>query len=116
MIIPATPAAAATPVKYGNVFSAPNAYNDPMLRSWLDQKYKGQDGTDRYINRGWYNPIVMPGLENRIQKTEEDGSKVSAQRDRAGEQKAAVGRGPNVYYKPNEVPTFMPSVQPKAKK
>lgn len=113
---PATPAAAATPVKYGNVFSAPNAYNDPMLRSWLDQKYKGQDGTDRYINRGWYNPIVMPGLEGRIQKTEEDGSKVSAQRDRAGEQKAAVGRGPNVYYKPNEVPTFMPSVQPKAKK
>ena len=113
---PATPAAAAAPVKYGTVFSAPNAYNDPMLRSWLDQKYKGQDGTDRYINRGWYNPIVMPGLEGRIQKTEEDGSKVSAQRDRAGEQKAAVGRGPNAYYKPNEVPTFTPSVQPKAKK
>jgi hypothetical protein len=87
-----------------------------MLRSWLDQKYKGQDGTDRYINRGWYNPIVTPGMEGRIQKTEDDGSKVSAQRDRAGEQKAAVGRGPNAYYKPNEVPTFMPSLQPKAKK
>lgn len=35
---------------------APNAYNDPYLRRWLDQKTgKGKAAT--YPNRGWYNPM-----------------------------------------------------------
>jgi DNA-binding ferritin-like protein len=35
---------------------APNAYNDPYLRRWLDTKYKGGDGKANYPNRSWYNP------------------------------------------------------------
>lgn len=89
--------------KYGVKLAAPNAYNDPMLRDWLDQKYKGKDGKDRYINRGWYNPILRPG-ETVVEPAEKDGKAVSARRDRAGEQKAAVGQGPNVYYQPSKPP------------
>jgi hypothetical protein len=107
--------APATPVTYGIVQSAPNAYNDPMLRSWLDQKYKGKDGVERFVNRGWYNPIVKPGLEGMIEKPEEDASKITAKRNRPGEQRAAVGKGPNVYYQPNKIPTATPSVVPKGK-
>lgn len=36
---------------------APNAYNDPYLRKWLDQKAKGKDGQSYYPNRSWYNPV-----------------------------------------------------------
>ena len=36
---------------------APNAYNDPYLRRWLDTKYKGTGGKDSYPNRSWYNPV-----------------------------------------------------------
>jgi DNA-binding ferritin-like protein len=36
---------------------APNAYNDPYLRRWLDTKYKGGDGKANYPNRSWYNPM-----------------------------------------------------------
>ena len=37
---------------------APNAYNDPRLRSWLDTKASGKPGsTAAFPNKGWYNPI-----------------------------------------------------------
>jgi len=38
--------------------TAPNAYNHPMLRGWLDQRKS--DGT--YPNRGWYNPLVTSDI------------------------------------------------------
>lgn len=41
---------------------APNAYNDPYLRRWLDQKTgKGKKAT--YPNRGWYNPMRTDDVE-----------------------------------------------------
>lgn len=115
----ATTAPTATPAKpvtFGTVRTAPNAYNDPMLRDWLDQKYKGKDGVERYVNRGWYNPIITKGREGTIDKPEEDASKITSKRDKAGEQRAAIGKGPNVYYQPNQIPIATPSVVPKAKK
>lgn len=43
---------------------APNAYNDPYLRRWLDQKTgKGKKAT--YPNRGWYNPIRTDDVEKK---------------------------------------------------
>lgn len=36
---------------------APNAYNNPYLRKWLDKKVKAPDGTFYYPNRMYYNPI-----------------------------------------------------------
>ena len=43
---------------------APNAYNDPYLRRWLDQKTgKGKKAT--YPNRGWYNPIRTDDVQKK---------------------------------------------------
>ena len=43
---------------------APNAYNDPYLRRWLDQKTgKGKKAT--YPNRGWYNPMRTDDVEKK---------------------------------------------------
>jgi len=43
---------------------APNAYNDPYLRNWLDQKTgKGKKST--YPNRGWYNPMRTDDVESK---------------------------------------------------
>jgi hypothetical protein len=36
-----------------------NAYNHPMLRDWLDERYKGKSGKHVYPNRGWYNPRLV---------------------------------------------------------
>lgn len=36
---------------------APNAYNDPYLRKWLDTKVKSKDGKESYPNRFWYQPM-----------------------------------------------------------
>lgn len=35
---------------------APNVYNEPMLRDWLDKKYANKSGEVGYHNRGWYRP------------------------------------------------------------
>lgn len=35
---------------------APNAYNDPYLRKWLDKKKQAPDGGYYYPNRIWYRP------------------------------------------------------------
>lgn len=35
-----------------------NAYNNPYLRDWLDERYRGSNGKHVYQNRGWYNPIL----------------------------------------------------------
>jgi hypothetical protein len=35
---------------------APNAYNDPLLRNWLDRRYANKSGEVGYHNRGWYTP------------------------------------------------------------
>jgi len=35
---------------------APNAYNDPYLRKWLDQKSSGKGKKSYYPNRFWYQP------------------------------------------------------------
>jgi DNA-binding ferritin-like protein len=44
---------------------APNAYNDPYLRKWLDTKYKGTGGKDAYPNRSWYNPVRKDDIEKK---------------------------------------------------
>jgi DNA-binding ferritin-like protein len=41
---------------------APNAYNDPYLRSWLDEKRSGKSGSS-YPNRSWYNPVRTDDVE-----------------------------------------------------
>lgn len=43
---------------------APNAYNDPYLRKWLDQKYS-RGGEEVYPNRSWYNPIRTDAVEKK---------------------------------------------------
>jgi hypothetical protein len=35
---------------------ASNVYNEPMLRDWLDTKYKNKSGVEGYHNVGWYKP------------------------------------------------------------
>jgi DNA-binding ferritin-like protein len=41
---------------------APNAYNDPYLRRWLDQK-TGRGKAATYPNRGWYNPMRTDDIQ-----------------------------------------------------
>ena len=61
--------------------TAPNVYNDPLLRNWLDKKYSNKSGEVGYHNRGWYTPkpstvpvedkksqreVYSPGNQNRL--------------------------------------------------
>ena len=39
-----------------NPATTENAYNDPLLRDWLDKKYTNAAGDVGYHNRGWYVP------------------------------------------------------------
>jgi len=39
-----------------NPATTPNAYNEPLLRDWLDKKYTNKAGDVGYHNRGWYVP------------------------------------------------------------
>lgn len=39
-----------------NPATASNVYNEPLLRDWLDTKYKNRSGVSGYHNRGWYVP------------------------------------------------------------
>jgi DNA-binding ferritin-like protein len=41
---------------------APNAYNDPYLRNWLDAKYSNK-GKTSYPNRSWYNPMRTDDIQ-----------------------------------------------------
>jgi DNA-binding ferritin-like protein len=41
---------------------ARNAYNDPYLRRWLDEKYS-KKGVTSYPNRSWYNPVRTDDIE-----------------------------------------------------
>jgi len=41
---------------------APNAYNDPYLRRWLDTVY-GKGSKKTYPNRSWYNPVRTDDVE-----------------------------------------------------
>jgi DNA-binding ferritin-like protein len=43
---------------------APNAYNDPYLRRWLDTVY-GKGSKKTYPNRSWYNPIRTDDIEKK---------------------------------------------------
>jgi hypothetical protein len=45
-----------TPKDTWNPATAPNVYNEPMLRDWLDKKYSNKSGEVGYHNRGWYRP------------------------------------------------------------
>ncbi len=45
-----------TPKPGWNPATTPNAYNDPLLRDWLDKKYTNRAGDVGYHNRGWYVP------------------------------------------------------------
>ena len=44
---------------------APNAYNDPYLRKWLDKKVKGDDGKSSFPNRQWYNPVRKDDVQKK---------------------------------------------------
>lgn len=44
---------------------APNAFNDPYLRKWLDEKVKGKGGKTSYPNRSWYNPMRTDDIEDK---------------------------------------------------
>ena len=41
---------------------APNAFNDPYLRKWLDQR-SGSGGNKSFPNRTWYNPVAPDSVE-----------------------------------------------------
>jgi DNA-binding ferritin-like protein len=43
---------------------APNAYNDPYLRRWLDAVY-GKGSNKNYPNRSWYNPVRTDDVESK---------------------------------------------------
>lgn len=43
---------------------APNAYNDPYLRRWLDTAY-GKGKSKSYPNRSWYNPVRNDDVESK---------------------------------------------------
>lgn len=48
-------------------FKAPNAFNDPYLRKWLDKRVKNADGSYSYPNRFWYQPT--PGGDVEAKKS-----------------------------------------------
>ena len=43
---------------------APNAYNDPYLRRWLDEVY-GKGAKRSYPNRSWYNPVRTDDIQGK---------------------------------------------------
>ena len=45
-----------TPAKAPNASAQPNAYNDPLLRDFLNKKEKRADGTTYYPNSIWFRP------------------------------------------------------------
>ncbi len=47
-------------------YKAPNAYNDPFLRKWLDKKVKKKDGSYHYPNRFWYQPSPGGDVEKKL--------------------------------------------------
>jgi len=42
-------------------YTSPNAYNDPSLRQWLEQKVVNKDGSISYPNAHWYRPDIGKG-------------------------------------------------------
>jgi DNA-binding ferritin-like protein len=44
---------------------APNAYNDPYLRKWLDEKTQGKGGKSSFPNRQWYNPVRTDDVQKK---------------------------------------------------
>lgn len=53
-----------------------NAYNDPQLRDWLDQKYTNKRGETVYPNRGWYQPSKV-GLDTSLIQKKKSAKEVS---------------------------------------
>ena len=48
-----------TPKSSWNPATAPNAYNDPLLRNWLEERYGSAPPTSGgYQNKGWYTPQI----------------------------------------------------------
>lgn len=54
-----------------NPATASNVYNEPMLRDWLDKKYKNKSGVEGYHNVGWYksDPTKTP-IEEKKSRSE----------------------------------------------
>ena len=44
-------------------YKSPNAYNDPSLRKFLEQKATRPDGTTYYPNAIWYRPDIAKGVD-----------------------------------------------------
>lgn len=44
---------------------APNAYNDPYLRKWLDEKSAGKGKKSYYPNRFWYQPNRPDAIDKK---------------------------------------------------
>ena len=44
-------------------YKSPNAYNDPSLRKFLEQKATRPDGTTYYPNAIWYRPDIIKGVD-----------------------------------------------------
>jgi hypothetical protein len=44
-------------------YKAPNAYNDPSLRKFLEQKATRPDGTTYYPNAIWFRPDISKGVD-----------------------------------------------------
>jgi len=68
-----------TPKDTWNPATAPNVYNEPLLRSWLDRKYRNKQGTEGYHNRGWYTPKPegVP-IEEKMSSSEARGARNTA--------------------------------------
>lgn len=44
-------------------YKSPNAYNDPSLRKFLEEKATRPDGTTYYPNAIWYRPDIIKGVD-----------------------------------------------------
>lgn len=49
---------------------APNAFNDPYLRKWLDKKATGNNNKTSYPNRTWYNPVRTDDVDKKKKKSD----------------------------------------------
>ena len=49
---------------------APNAYNDPYLRKWLDEKASGKGKKSYYPNRFWYQPNRPDAIEKKKKRSD----------------------------------------------
>lgn len=92
-----------TPVK--DWAKAPNAYNDPLLRKWLDEKKVGKNGKTVYPNRIWYQPLP-DAYKTSVDKKKSSSAVYASAAPQAGKEQALNPSSSDV------APVYMALVSP----